>query len=164
MKRHRWSGETCTKCGLRADRSLKRSLPGCVPDSRVGQPLFSPEDSDLADRAMFLAHRLVMAKALGRTLGREEIVDHINGNRIDCRRENLRITDFVGSNQNKRVCNPSGFRGVTKSTNKGSTRWWARVTHKGKRVFVGSFDTPEAADRAAREARKLAGFLDGNGS
>jgi HNH endonuclease/AP2 domain len=70
------------------------------------------------------------------------IVDHINGNRLDNRAENLRL---VTKSENAINCgkangdSSSGFRGVSYS--KPSKKWRAYATYKGKRSHLGFFNT-----------------------
>lgn len=46
--------------------------------------------------------------------------------------------------------NTSGYRGV--SAVKGSDRWTARLTHRGQRTYLGTYDTAEQAARALEDA------------
>lgn len=43
-------------------------------------------------------HRVIMERHIGRKLDSKEHIDHINGNKLDNRIENLRITDIKGNN------------------------------------------------------------------
>lgn len=72
-------------------------------------------------------------------------VDHVNRNRLDNRRRNLR---FATRAENARNCkrssrNTSGYKGVRFSPEVG--RWGAAVRCDGKRYWMGFFDTPEEA-------------------
>lgn len=49
-------------------------------------------------------------------------------------------------NTPKRVHNTSGFKGVHRHT--GTNKYYARIRVPGKRIFLGSFSTPEAAHEA----------------
>lgn len=95
-------------------------------------------------------HRLVLG--LGKNT---PWVDHINGDRLDNRRENLRLVTPFESAQNQRPrtsgrVNPnSRRRGVIWSTT--SNCWQVRVRQK----YIGSFPTVAEADAAARTARSL---------
>lgn len=98
-----------------------------------------------------------MSRALGRDLRPDELVDHINFDPLDCRRENLRLTDRVGSAQHRRVRKGSrtGVRGVKRVRNK----WVAFVSRGGKKRHVGTFETLQAATEAVERARREHGYL-----
>lgn len=78
------------------------------------------------------------------------LVDHINGNKLDNRRENLR---FVTPSQNmynarKRENKTSIYKGVNKLNPKGrlkSIRWSCQINYQKKRVHIGHFDTEKQA-------------------
>jgi len=57
-----------------------------------------------------MIHRLITGATK-----RSEICDHLNGNTLDCRRENLRITDNKNNalNHKKYMSNKSGYNGVS---------------------------------------------------
>ena len=82
-------------------------------------------------------HRLIMAPG---DLG----VDHINGDGLDNRRDNLRRATQAQNSQNQRCSNPSGYKGIARS----GARWAARIWHKGKLEYLGLHDTPQEAARA----------------
>lgn len=149
--------------------------------TRRCNPMFSEEDADLAafnwlrDRPGYAtrqfttkpnykqrlsAHRIVLTRMVGRSLNRDELCDHINGDKMDNRRCNLRLTDHRGNAQN-RYGNRHGGVGIRGASREAKTgRWNARVTHKGKDYHVGTFNTPEEAGAAAAVKRQELGFLE----
>lgn len=104
------------------------------------------------------AHRVVFGRMLGRAPLRSDICDHVNGNLLDCRRENLRAVSPAGNSQNRHcVRSASGFRGV--AFDKRSSKWQASVRHMGITYYCGVFtDVQEAAKASAAKRREL-GFL-----
>ena len=90
-------------------------------------------------RKTLLMHRLIM------TAPPHLQVDHINHNRLDNRRDNLRLATRSENQVNKRLrCdNTSAYKGV--SWNRG--RWEARIRLPGGRVNLGRFDDPVQAAR-----------------
>jgi len=86
-----------------------------------------------------------------------EMVDHINGNGLDNRRNNLRIVNASQNGMNKKSkLGVSGFTGVTfcKCTN----RWRAWIEAYGYKLCMGRYKTKEEA----AEARHFAeAFLHG---
>lgn len=85
-------------------------------------------------------------------------IDHVNGNSLDNRRENLRVATRSENmcNRVKTANNTSGFKGVT--WNKQCGKWRARVKLKGKSHHLGYFENvTEAADAYAAAARRLHG-------
>lgn len=93
-------------------------------------------------------HRLIMGANIG------EEVDHINGNKLDNRRSNLRI---VNSSQNKmnsamRSDNKSGSKGVIFDKARGK---WKAYIRKDKLMYnIGRYDTKTEATKARAEAEK----------
>lgn len=79
-------------------------------------------------------------------------VDHINGNRLDNQRHNLRICSHAENMRNMKLNskNTSGFKGVV--FRKDSGLWRARITFNGKRITLGHFNTAEEAAHAYNEA------------
>lgn len=99
-------------------------------------------------------HRVIMNAAKG------EIVDHISGDTLDNRRENLRIVNrFENRWNSKRKLAKTGFRGVV--LNRKTGRFIATVCHMKRTLFLGSFVTPEEAGALVADAYlKLRGKFD----
>ena len=78
--------------------------------------------------------------------------DHINGNTLDNRDENLRIVTVQQNRANSAIpeTNKSGFKGVC--WHKTANKWIAYITAKGKRMELGRFDKIEDAAAARCEA------------
>lgn len=89
-------------------------------------------------------HITVMGKCEGL------IIDHINRDRLDNRKCNLRfITQRENTwNSNLRSDNKTGTAGVSKVGNK----WVSRIVACGKGYYLGTFDTVEQAVDARRKA------------
>ena len=83
-----------------------------------------------------------------------QYVDHINGNTLDNRKENLRICTNQENARNHggqpKQRKYSRFKGVKK--NKNCSTWTARITISGKEMYLGSFKTEEEAAKAYNEA------------
>lgn len=85
------------------------------------------------------------------------IVDHINGNKLDNRRSNLRVVSRADNRANsKPQRNKSGYRGVYWRSDRG--KWIARI-HEGKNyLYIGSYgDVKEAALAWNDKAKELYG-------
>lgn len=74
-----------------------------------------------------------------------EIVDHINRDKLDNRKSNLRIVTPSQScmNQGLRKDNQCGYRGVSYRKDSGKWRAWINIDHK--RTHLGSYTTADEA-------------------
>ena len=98
------------------------------------------------DRTVLLHREL-----LGLIHGDRRCGDHIDRDRLNCRRSNLRIVTRAGNVQNKGSYqgSTSRFRGVCWDRGK----WVASLHVNGKHVNLGRFDDEQAAAEAARAGR-----------
>ena len=89
-----------------------------------------------------------------------EQVDHIDGNPLNNRAENLRAADKVKNGFNRQINNnnKSGHKNV--SWNKATQKWSVSVQAHNKSHYFGRFDDLEIAILVASEARdKLHGYF-----
>lgn len=77
--------------------------------------------------------------------GKKILLDHRSRNRLDCRKQNLRLCTLKENNQNQgRACNnTSGYIGV--SWHKRAKKWAAYIKANGKRIHLGLFIDPVEA-------------------
>lgn len=116
-----------------------------------------------ADGALYLAHRLAWLYVYGRWP--TDQIDHIDHNPSNNRIANLRECTNAENRQNIRPegYGVSGYLGV--KFHKKNNNWVAKITLGPTAVYLGSFDTPEAASEAYLTAKKeLHYFAAGKGS
>lgn len=113
--------------------------------------------AQISTRAETLLHRFILDAPDG------VLVDHKDGNTLDCRRRNLRIATSAQNVHNSIVPkhNVTGFKGVGYHQARALTRpacYRARIMLSGKRLQIGWFRTAEEAARAYdAKARELFG-------
>ena len=93
-----------------------------------------------------LLHRLVM------DCPDDMIVDHINHNRLDNRKENLRTCNSSQNNMNRNKTNrtTSGYTGVCYKPK--INKWQAYITVNKKPIHLGYYNTPEEANKIRKQA------------
>lgn len=113
-------------------------------------------------RVNFTAQRVVFAIVHGRWP--HGMVDHIDGDKLNNRAENLRdvpqsinLRNAAGKSNNR-----SGITGVSYRSDRG--KWRARVMVDGVDRSLGLFNTKEEAQAARKEAMGRDGFTDRHGA
>jgi hypothetical protein len=97
------------------------------------------------------AHRgcIVLAHRLATNAQKGQQVDHIDGDRLNNRADNLRFSTQAQNCANRKSKCPHGFKGITLVRG----AWSAMIMHDGKRYYMGRFKeqsrAAEAYDRAA---------------
>lgn len=99
-------------------------------------------------------HRLIM------DCPKNKFIDHVNGDRLDNRKVNLRVCEHRQNLANTKIRkdNVTGFKGV--SVTKRSTSFEAKIQHQGKNIYIGRFkDKLDAAKAYNQKAQELFGVF-----
>ncbi len=109
----------------------------------------------------FVAHRICWLMHYGEWPSSQ--IDHIDGDYLNNRIENLRLADQVlnGRNMRMNLNNTSGCCGVT--WNKGSYCWQATIKDKGKQIYLGCYKSIFEAAAARRAAEIKIGYSTSHG-
>lgn len=95
-------------------------------------------------------HRLIMECKKGDGI----IIDHINRNKVDCRKVNLRIVSQSQNNMNSciRSDNISGVKGVSWDNRR--NKWHARITVNKQDIHLGYYDEFVDAELARKNGEE----------
>ena len=98
----------------------------------------------------FKNHRLIFMMHFGYV---PETIDHIDGNKLNNKIENLRPASKSENQYNKKFQsnNTSGVKGVT--WRKDIKKWRAKITVDGKHINIGNFDNVELAEKEIKKVR-----------
>jgi hypothetical protein len=97
------------------------------------------------DKVFYSAHRLAWFYVFG--VWPTGQIDHINGNRLDNRIENLRDVPKQINSENTRKARSDSLSGIQGVAAHG-LRWKAAITVNGKKRHLGVFKTQDAAHEA----------------
>jgi len=105
------------------------------------------------DDRQYYAHRLAFLYMTGEWP--EHYVDHIDGDGLNNRWDNLRGATNAQNQHNAKnwSTNTTGFKGVCFAKDTG--KYQAQITQNKKAIYLGQYDTPEEAHAAYRGAAEL---------
>jgi hypothetical protein len=95
-----------------------------------------------------LLHRYIMNPQ------ESKVVDHKNRNKLDCRRDNLRVCTQSENNKNSgmRKDNSSGVRGIRVNKGNAIRPYVAEIFVNNKKIHLGCYETLEEAEKVRRNA------------
>jgi|ERR1017187_5103610 hypothetical protein len=138
---------------------MKRTSRGVIPPGTI----LDDEDLDLVRgrtwhiglpgyveaQTTIRLHCEIVGRCIGRPLTGSEMVDHINGDKLDNRRANLRVVSASENGCNRMRANRnsrSGIRGV--HLDKRTRLWVAQASPNRKNHFLGRHKTAALAEAA----------------
>lgn len=109
------------------------------------------------NQKMLLAHRIAWLMSTGED-PEGLVIDHINGDRLDNRIDNLRLATYSqnSANAKRHSRNTSGLKGASRVLKNGrwGGRWQSSITYQGRQMHLGSFGTKEEAHAAYLSAAR----------
>lgn len=99
-------------------------------------------------------HNLIKGKPT-----RGHVVDHINGNSLDNRKDNLRIVTVSVNNRNRVNAKSDNTVGVSKRNN----TWRAFISYMDRSIHLGTYKSKQEAVAAREGAERVIEFLEKKG-
>lgn len=126
--------------------NLRKHSSGCA----VFQKTWKKADGTFKTETIYL-HKHVAEKFLEHTkTEKKNLVGAINGNKLDCRLDNLVYRSRAVSSRKRKTSSKTGYTGVYKENN----RFRAVISINRKSVHIGMYDTPEEAALAYNKKSK----------
>jgi hypothetical protein len=128
--------------------NLRKHSSGCA----VFQKTWKKADGSFKTETIYL-HKLVAEKFLAeQRKGNRRLVGTKNGDKLDCRLENISWRSRSIASRQRKTSSKTGFTGVYKEHN----RYRAVISINGKSVHLGMFDSAEEAAAAYNKRSKEA--------
>lgn len=136
--------------GLDIITRLRKHSSGCA----VFQRTQKQKKGGYKTETIYL-HKLIAEKFIKKGRSKtKKLVGALNGNKLDCRIDNLAFRSRSTASRQRKSSSKAGFTGVYKE----STRFRAVISHKGKSIHIGMFDTAvEAADAYNKKSKEFYG-------
>jgi len=120
--------------------NLRQHSSGCA----VYQKTWKSDEGDFKTETVYL-HRYIAEHFLSDQFSKENnLVGARNGNKLDCRLENLIWRSRSTASRQRKTSSKTGYTGVYQENKK----YRAIISINGKAVHLGMYDTPEAAAAA----------------
>jgi hypothetical protein len=100
-------------------------------------------------------HNLIWERMMGTPVPKGFLVDHMNGDKLDNRRSNLRLAtrgDNEANKRKRRGTTTSKYKGVTKINDGRQKCWRVSITVDTKQIKVGTFYSEDEAAKAYNKA------------
>jgi hypothetical protein len=126
--------------------NLRKHSSGCA----VFQKTWKRADGSFKTETIYL-HKLIAERFLAdQRKDNKSLVGARNGDKLDCRLENLVYRSRSVASRQRRTSSKTGFTGVYKEHN----RYRAVISIDGKSIHIGMFDSPEEAAAAYNKLSK----------
>ena len=126
--------------------NLRKHSSGCA----VFQKTWKKADGSFKTETIYF-HKLIAERFISKEKTRDKrLVGAKNGDKLDCRVENLIFRSRSVASRQRKTSSKTGFTGVYREHN----RFRAVISINGRSLHIGMFDTPEEAAAAYNKVSK----------